>query len=92
MVGRSHLNEAELRPEGRFPNKFGIDSHKVGFGEGGYGLFKGLCCRNELHVLLFRQRRAACRAARMILRGNNTEIVIFVDIFCQAGLTQTVSA
>ncbi len=52
VVRRSHLNEAELRPERRFPNKFGIDCDEVGFGEGGYGLFKGLCGRDELHIFL----------------------------------------
>ncbi len=52
MVRRSHLDQAQFRPECRLTDELRVDRDKIGFGEGGYGLFKGLGRRDELHVFL----------------------------------------
>ena len=40
-VRAGHLDQAELRPEGRFAEEFGVDGDEVRFGELGAGFFEG---------------------------------------------------
>jgi len=57
VVGRGHLDKAQFRPERRFADELRIDCDEIGFGEGGYGLFEGLCRRNKMHGYLLEKAR-----------------------------------
>jgi len=57
VVGRSHLDKAQFRPERRFADELRVDRDEIGFGKGGYGLFEGLCRRNKMHGYLLEKAR-----------------------------------